>query len=299
MSGPLRISLFEAREKARWAEHHYEVLRPEIEAFRNRDDHRITVDVNAETGQYEFRVFDLPSPEPDWGLRIGDCLHNARSALDYLMVRLYALATEQDAKDVEAIQFPVCDKPERWNSSPSVQKFRKEHPLSGYLARIEELQPYNMHNPSVWGLGKIGMPEASLVPGALAKLSAWDNLDKHRVIHAAWLGGALKWAEPPVPPGFKSINASTTYGALEDGAVIGHWTFETPLPRQWTPTEVEMKRYFPIDVAIDEPIQLVTAVLIVLPLCLWTVKAVLDLFEPVFSEGKPPLPVTTTLPSDE
>jgi hypothetical protein len=291
------ISLYEAREKARWAGHHYETLRPEIEAFRGRDDHRITVDIDRDAGQYVFRVFDLPSLDPDWGLRIGDCLHNARTALDYLMVRLYALGTGQDPREIESIQFPVYDTRDEFAGSRSVQKFRKVPTLGGYLARVEELQPLNAENPSIWGFNQWGLANPSLLPMALGRLSTWDNMDKHRVIHAAWLGGAVKLGSNPLAPaGFKCVSESTTYGSLEDGAEIGHWTFETPLPSEWTPTEMQMKRHFPIDVAIDEPTQLITSVLTVLPLCLWTVNTVLDIFEPVFSEGKPPLPVTVSLP---
>jgi hypothetical protein len=136
------VSLFECHEKVRWAQQHYDSLWPEIDTFQKRDDHRIVVEVNADEGEYVFRVFDLPTPHRDWGLRIGDCLHNARAALDYLMVRLYALGTGIEPGDVESVQFPVCDSPGAFASSRTVQDFRACPALSVYLARIKEL-----HNP--------------------------------------------------------------------------------------------------------------------------------------------------------
>jgi len=280
--------------KARWARQHYDSLWPEIDALQKRDDHRITVEINANTGEYVFRIFDLPTPNPDWGLRIGDCLHNARSALDYLMVRLYALGTAKDPKDIEAIQFPVCDSPGAFAGSRTVQEFRKHPALSGYLARVEELQPLNEHNPSVWGRSGPLTPGGrhAPVPLALSKLSAWDNLDKHRGIHATLLSGAVQFIHnPPSPAEFKLLHRANTHDPLEDGAETGRWRFETPLPSAWTPTEVDMKRYFPLEVSIDLLLP-PKAVLQVLPLCLWGVDQVLALFDPVFAHGQPPLPVT-------
>ncbi len=204
------ISLFEAHEKARWAGHHYETLRPEIEAFRDRDDHRITVDINTDTGEYVFRVFDLLTPRPEWGLQIGDCLHNARSALDYLMVRLYAVGTGEDPRDIETIQFPVCDSQAKFDNTRTVKEFRKCRALGCYLTLIEELQPFNEHNPAIWSESDPLTPSGrhAPLPLALSKLSRWDNIDKHRVIHATLLSGAVKFIDvaqsPPSSSSFTS-----------------------------------------------------------------------------------------------
>ncbi len=218
-----------------------------------------------------FRVFDLLAPCPDWGLRIGDCLHNARSALDYLMVRLYAVGTGEDPRDIETIQFPVCDTIDRFTSSRTVQEFRKHTSLTGYLTRIEELQPFNEHNPVIWGKSDPLTPSDrhAPLPLALSKLSRWDNIDKHRVIHATLLSGAVKFIDiVSSPPEFKLIHQWTAYEALKDGAKIGRWRFETPLPFAWEPSEMDMKRYFPLEVSLDQPFP-PKAVLQVIPLCLW------------------------------
>jgi hypothetical protein len=50
-----------------------------------------------------------------------------------------------------------------------------------------------------------------------------------------------------------------------------------------------------LQVALAEPLP-VNGVLEVLPLCLWGVRAVLGLFDPVFTRGDPPLPVATLVP---
>jgi len=99
----MRLDLADAYEKLRWAKHHFEILRPQIEAFEKRDAHRVSVEIDADAGEYVFYVHDLEIPNRDWGLIIGDCIHNARTALDYVVVRLWALVTNVDPNEVEDI----------------------------------------------------------------------------------------------------------------------------------------------------------------------------------------------------
>ena len=54
---------------------------------------------------------------------------------------------------------------------------------------------------------------------------------------------------------------------------------------------MDMKRSFPLRVAFGEPSPF-HGVMEVLTLCLWGVEAVLTIFNPVFENGKPALPVT-------
>jgi hypothetical protein len=263
----MRISLDDAWDKLRWAKRHFDGLQNEIQPFEQRDSHSIRVEVDVDAGKYEFFVTGLPEPHPDWGLMIGDCVHNARTALDYLMVRLWALITGQDPKDVAHIQFPIYDDPRKFASAVAGQ--RGELRFSGYLAHIEALQPFNAWNPSIWGFER--GQTSPLLPFALGRLALLDNLDKHRVVHATWngvrFGGYFGLAED-APEGFKPISGSTTMDPLENGAEIGHYLFEAPLPCEWTPTAMQMKSYFPIEVAIADPSP-VNGVLDVLSKCTW------------------------------
>jgi hypothetical protein len=304
-----RASLEDAFEKLRRAKHHFEVLRPQIEAFEQRDAHRISVSVNRDAGRYTFYAHDLEPVDPDWGLVIGDCIHNARTALDYLVVRLWAMVTGTDAADVEDVQFPIryLHLPDPVVDNVDVQKafaharnsfksdaakFSKEPGFSGYLATIEQLQPFNHDNPSIWGLDD-GAVRFAMLPNALERLARLDNLDKHRVPHATWTGVHL-FAGPSIdhfaPEGFKSLGGGTGF-ALEHNAEVGNWSFATPLPGEWEPNEMQMKACFPVQVAFGKP-GIFNGVLEVLQLCLWAVESVLIIFNPVFENGQPPLPVT-------
>jgi hypothetical protein len=278
-----------ARDKLRWAKHHFEILRPQIEAFEQRDKHTISVEIDADEGKYTFHVHGLEPVDPDWGLMIGDCVHNARTALDHLMVQLYARITGKDPREVTSVQFPISDTPEKFRDAPSVREAMKHLHFSGYLARIEELQPYNALNGSVWRLIDEQFRRAPPVGSSLAELSRLDIIDKHRVVHAMWTSvsvGAFT-APDPWPSEFKHIAGGFTGLPLKNDAEVGSWQFQTPLPYEWKPSEMDMKRSFPIEVAFDQKFIGGQPVLVILPLCLWVVEAVLGLFEPVSARKAP------------
>jgi hypothetical protein len=305
--------LDDASDKLRWAKHHFETLRRQVEPFEQRDTHRISCKINADVGEYVFYVHDLEPVKADWGLMIGDCIHNARIALDYVLERLWANVTGLDPADIEDIEFPIrsvkigsnaseTDIEKAWTHArdsfkSAAAKFGKEPGFSGYLATIEQLQPFNSQNPSIWGTqewGTIRIPRTAALPNALDRLSRLDNVDKHRVPHAVWASIDV-FGSPPIdqfaPEGFKSLGGERTAGPLENGAKVGSWQFETPLPFEWEPDQMDMKRCFPLQVAFGDPSPF-QGVLEVLALCLWGVEAVLTIFNPVFESGQPPLPVT-------
>jgi hypothetical protein len=300
--------LDDAFHKLGRAKEHLKTLRREVEPFEQRDTHTFSFEADLDTGKYTFYVHDLEAvPDaPGWGLTIGDCVHNARTALDYLMVRLVARATQQDPRNVSGVQFPIYDDPKRFANS--IGELRKHTSLSGYLARIEELQPFNLGNPSVWGeTDQSGLPIRVLpapavihgLPIALRRIALLDNLDKHRVIHATWLAvefniyGRRMWGVAGLnpPSDFETKGGTIQIRPLEDGAEVGSVEFRAPLTHEWKPEQVDMKRQFPLRVSLYEG-DFTASVLAILPFCLWGVEAVLTLFQPVFADLRPPLPVT-------
>jgi len=287
------VSAAGAWGKLKRAKEHFDVVRTRVEPVDRGDTYRVTLDIAPDTGEYVFRVQDLEPLDPDWGLIIGDCLHNARSALDHLMVSLFALATGQEPADIGNVQFPIHSDPKRF--ARATVELRKHPGFSGYMARIEELQPFNWGNTSIWGRTQLGLPVQSLVGGALERLSRLDNVDKHRIVHPVWLGHAIVGHERiDFPEDFTLEHEDSSGEALENGAEIGRWRFATPLPHEWHPSEVDIKRHFRLEVSLNEP-HLFKGVLEVLPFCLWGSACVLRLFDPVFASNGPPLPVTASL----
>jgi hypothetical protein len=288
-------SLDDAWTKVKWAEQNFAVLRKEIEALEQRDAHRVTVETSTNAGEYVFRVHDLPELPPDWGMRIGDYLHSARCALDYLMVNLVALATNGRPEGIEGTQFPIYQDQKRFNGA--IGELKKNQLLSGWLSRVEELQPYNAGNPSIWGWSSSELTVPPL-PYALDRLSLLDNIDKHRCILRPWWGTRLQGVSLQAPPEFQPIGMSLPGDALREGSEIGSATYKAPVPFVWKPDEMDVKRKLSLQISFNEPSPS-KSVVEILGLCLWGVEMTLTIFEPVFTHQKPPLLVTASMPSAE
>lgn len=288
------MTLDDAWEKLRWARHHFEIIRPGIEGCEKMHDYSISVKVDADAGEYVFHVHGLKAGDPDWSLRVGDCLRNARAALDYLMVRLVCVVTGKRPTDIDDVQFPICTTPMRFQGRLSKELY--DNPgFSSYFTCIKQLQPFNKDNPSIWGNSEFGLPISAPLPVALLRLYELENIDKYRNLHTVWHCVSSAPSGPPgLPSGYVHTSSATAGHALIEDAEVGRWSFETPLPFVWMPTAIDMRRAFPLAVSIGEPLSL-HAALEVLPFCLWGVETTLELFEPAFPHGQPPLPVTASL----
>lgn len=229
-------SLEDAWMKLGWAQSIYASLRAEIEAVEQQKSHRFTVEIDSATGEYSFYIHDLPLMASTWGLRIGDCVHNARCALDYLMVGLVALGRSKSPEEIEDVQFPIYKERNRFNGA--IGDLKKDLILSGWLSRVEELQPYNAGNPSIWGWSEHGLGSEHMppLPYGLDRLTTLDNIDKHRCILHPFVGPRLWGGSLDAPPGFKFVGGSTPMEPLKEGALVGRVRFETPLLRSWEHT---------------------------------------------------------------
>jgi hypothetical protein len=112
--------------------------------------------------------FTEAPPLDDWGLVLGECAHNLRSALDNLA---YALARlRRDPPDnPRKIAFPICV------SKAEFAKRRRgnlDQMPAEAVSVIEALQPFQRDRPDVEGT-----PESD----ALVLLQRLNNMDKHRV----------------------------------------------------------------------------------------------------------------------
>ena len=121
----------------------------------------------------------------------------------------------------------------------------------------------------------------------LERLALLDNIDKHRTVHATWHIGAFWEAESPPIPLLGSTGGSNP---LENEAEVGRWHYGTPKPE--LPADMDMNRYFPIDVAFDK-LPLMYSALEVLDLLADTIGIVLELFRPCVEVGAAPLPLSS------
>ncbi len=195
------------------AKAHLKSLNKSIGAYKRSKTHNfIVTELNPVTREKVVHLKILKEPKnPEWGLLIGDLVHNLRSALDHLVWQLVILNGEKPRRQN---QFPIIGtKPEYWEVPADRSESVRDRMLAGvsedHRAFIDAVQPFNAgNNPQT----------------ILAHLSRLSNTDKHRVIH-----GAFVLTEQPTPEDFDvttpesvgvTLNFSMSWGALKDGAEI-------------------------------------------------------------------------------
>jgi hypothetical protein len=278
-------------QKLARAEHHRANLRDEVRAFERTNAYNITVEVDVDAGKYEFYIQGLQPLKDHWGLIVGDCIHNARCALDHLVGQLVSLATKVDPGTLKATAFPIYSDPKCFKNA--VASSLKDVP-PGYKAVIRALQPFNASETTIWGVDETCTPSA--LPALLQQVANLDNIDKHRVVHTVWNRMKMDLALPALPPDFPPVMPARVVSPLENGAKIAEWQFLTPLPDpDWRPSDTELKRYFPINVCLENTFP-GAPVYSDLAYYVAAVRAVLTIFDPVFSDGKLPLRPRDVMP---
>jgi hypothetical protein len=195
------------------AKTHFQTLNKSIGAFKRSKAHDFVVtEVDPSTGEKVVHLKVLKEPKnPEWGLILGDVVHNLRSALDHLVWQLVLLNGKKPRRQN---QFPIIRaKNDYWEASKDRSESVRERMLVGvaeeHRAFIDMVQPFQA------GSNAEGT--------ALAVLSWISNADKHRVVYASYL-----LTKEPTPEMFDItsshpgayIDASGNFGELEDGAEI-------------------------------------------------------------------------------
>jgi hypothetical protein len=197
------------------AKAHFQALNKSIGAFKRSKTHDFVISqFNPNTGEKVVNLKILKEPKnPEWGLVLGDMVHNLRSALDHLVWQLVILNGKKPRRQN---QFPIIGtKNEYWEVPENRSESVRDRMLAGvaedHRAFIDVVQPFIAE----------GAPEDSRT--ALALLSGISNADKHRVIHAGFV-----LTEEPSPELFDVVSPhpgayvdmSMNWGELEDGAEI-------------------------------------------------------------------------------
>jgi hypothetical protein len=227
------------REKLEWARKQTDLLNADIRAFVEGDAYGTVMQFDPQTKKLTIRFKVTATFPPDWSLRIGDILHNQRSALDALA---YALAFKHSGKptDKEArpIQFPICESPNDFKSG----LWRLVRLSPSAIDAIESIQPYKRRKP-----------------GAIHELTALgdlNNIDKHRHLvpcYTAGNGRIVLQLEPL--RGIHSIKAGPPVtvrfnGRLENDAVLG----VVDVPSGVDPVlDIAKHAKMAVDVSLDEP----------------------------------------------
>jgi hypothetical protein len=149
------------------ADRHADALYREVSAFHDRKAAHIAHHVEPQTGDHVFWMNLTEEPSlREWGLTVGDVLHNLHSALDCVAWKLayVHLRREPTEDEAHAIHFPIRPNPDSFGSDRALVYFTETH-----RTMLSRVQPYQR-----------GFE-------CLRTLWALSNRDKHRVIQPTYL----------------------------------------------------------------------------------------------------------------
>ena len=160
--------------KLQRAHQHFDELRSAVDHFMQTDFYTLVAPKQDRKGRLPIAVELIePIPYLDWGVIVGDFVHNLRSALDQLIFQLSLPATFPDLPS--GTSFPIFNSGVRFGERQRNGQFtRRSGRYATRLlppkvsATVESLQPYHRRNN----------PDSRY----LWMLHQLSNVDKHRIV---------------------------------------------------------------------------------------------------------------------
>jgi hypothetical protein len=235
-------SLIGVQAKLDRARDHLQALYDELNVFSASNPHELVREHDPETRTDDVFVKVLREPkDPEWGILLGDFLHNARCALDHLVWQLVLL---NKAKPGRWNQFPIATHgAQYWSLEKDGRPSMRDRMLRGvaeeHRALIDAVQPYRR--------GREAKSDR------LAILAEFSNTDKHRIVHPTLIG--------LMDPDFERDFTATAYGSegfaevelhnagpIEDGAKVMTVRYVTDDPE----ARVKMDANLPVGIGFGE-----------------------------------------------
>jgi hypothetical protein len=184
------------------AKHHLSELKDVLHVALDPRRYRFAFDSELENGEHVLRVYGVPRVDPVWSLIVGDCLHNLRSALDYLA---WQLVLVDGGDPTSETQFPIRQSPPT-QLKPAIRR-------PEILDALERTQPYSDPRDSY-----------------LSALQSLNNIDKHRlllVVACVFVPERMWWGAEEGEPN-PTIRANI--GSLKDGDAVAWFDFHGDEP---------------------------------------------------------------------
>lgn len=140
---------------------HLKALNNEVDATLARQPNAVVGEIEPDSGDKVYRAHLKWEPPREWGLTLGDCIHNLRSALDHMVWDLVILNGETPDPKTE---FPIYGDPAQYRLKHEAPRKLRGVPAEAAEV-IEEAQPYHSPRPRsspLWALREL------------------DIIDKHR-----------------------------------------------------------------------------------------------------------------------
>jgi hypothetical protein len=183
---PSVSAIDDIRRKLARGKDHLDALAADVREVVEKHEPTLRAEHNPIDDSLSAIIENVPVIPREWGIVLGDFLHNTRSALDHLVCALVAAAGATPGMNH---QFPICDTDADWVSRvgrpPRPNKWLG-HVDQAHISAIEALQPYQ---------ATTGLP-------SLLTLRRFSNADKHRLIHGAVINTTARprltgvWAVP-------------------------------------------------------------------------------------------------------
>lgn len=160
-------------------------------------------EVNADGVSHRYRAVAVPELDDRWALVLGDCVHNLRSALDYLV---YELVRANGGEPDERTEFPVHALPGGVRVPGGI--------ADDALRLIEEVQPY------------AATDEANRVQA----IDIIDCAARRRLVSLvpAATGHAVPTGAGRSNPAPQIVEVWTSDRPLESGKTVHGYTYDTP-----------------------------------------------------------------------
>jgi len=224
--------------KVNRADKHLRELAADIKRFNKSNAYSVSFEPHHKAGEYVFRVYvDRPPPTIEWGIVIGDVVHNLRSALDQLV---WEMADSESGPAPEGriarsspwhdVGFPIVTDPSHWKDA--AKKIVRVGPR--YSAAFESLQPWFRR-------------EAEPLRDPLAILQELSNRDKHRAVNLTI--GYVRLVDFQTFGYRWHLMSEATLGPLEDQAEIARVRVEDP---DFDPAEMDVYFHDSLDVTFRE-----------------------------------------------
>src|SRR5262249_35623697 len=152
-------------------------------------------------------------PRAMWALIIGDIIHNARSAFDYIAWELARkVSPVSSAEDDRRTFFPLVESARRFQNARTQQRLGRMSPEA--RAASERAQPYNRPN---WPHDPLSL------------LESLDIADKHKTLTLATYLPADDYLVVVSAPAGADLHVTTTIapGFFEDGTEMGRYATST------------------------------------------------------------------------
>ena len=220
--------------KRAWEQLH--LLKTDITAFLDDRPYRPTVHFNKKTSRLTVKVQVNKSPDPIWSVRVGEIVHNFRSALDHLVWELAGRPTARTSKT----QFPIFETEPGFSNRQ--RQYLKDVPINA-IALIKAEQPFFIR--------KDGTAEG-IVQSPLWHLKELSDIDKHRTIHLT--GTALSAYNFKMPVVAQPFTLMDVYehpgGPIQQDTIL--WSGILRGATDWPFAQRDTHAGFEVDVAFED-----------------------------------------------